>query len=156
MCHPELSHVAQVTGEGVKFEEFLKYLRETGKRNRHWNPIFGMCLPCHVQYDRILKTETLDHDSQYVILNYLGPYFRGAGTKGNAVGGGFKPASQTKSGRLIEVYQNTSLADLSYMDQWYKEDLDYFGYSWQVKQKDNGTCQVYSSCISGSLHRSCC
>ena len=53
----------------INFTEFLLYVSTTNKgtRNPHWRSIELMCQPCDVSYDVILKMETMDRDSQYII-----------------------------------------------------------------------------------------
>ena len=48
--------------EHMHFEEFVKYIIDMDTRNRHWNAIHKVCKPCTVQYDYILRLETLERD----------------------------------------------------------------------------------------------
>ena len=51
------------------FKEFVSYLLETSVAtyNEHWLPYFLLCTPCHVQYNIIGKTETINEDSREIM-----------------------------------------------------------------------------------------
>ena len=52
----------------VNFTEFLAFISHHEEdRNKHWELLDTMSSPCDVNYDVILKVETIDRDSQYVI-----------------------------------------------------------------------------------------
>ncbi len=140
----------------MTLSEFTQYIKETGDKNQHWRPVYDLCQPCHVRYDRILKTETLDHDNEYVILNHLPPYYRGLGTRGNIVAGGSQAASLSPHGRLLDRFDNATLQDLSFLEDYYKDDLKYFGYSWNYRKDKNSMYHVHSSCVSGADGSMCC
>jgi hypothetical protein len=53
----------------VNFTEFLLYITTygVGRVTTHWISMYHTCLPCDVKYDVILKMETLENDSHYII-----------------------------------------------------------------------------------------
>ena len=56
----------------AKFADFLDYVAHEGPRlhnqfNIHWVPMYGMCDPCNIQYDFIIKTESLAAESQLMM-----------------------------------------------------------------------------------------
>ena len=152
---PDLSSVKRADGRGVTIDLFTKYLKETHLYNAHWHPVHELCQPCIINYDYVLKTETLDHDNEHIILTYLKPYMRGLGTKGNIVAGGHQTSSLTPLGRDLEIYINSSIADMSYLEQMYKHDFEEFGYSWKYTAQD-GKYSIRSSCVNGAKDRKCC
>ena len=143
------------TGQGVTIEEFVRFINETHTKNRHWDSLIDLCQPCAIKYDRILKTETLDHDNVFLIDDYMKPYGRGIGTKGNSVAGGPQIMSLSPLGRRLEIYGNLSFNYITVLQKMYRIDMDYFGYSWRFSDW-NGTYSYRSSCVNGSLNRTCC
>jgi len=51
------------------FVEFVEYLVGTpvSKYDEHWKPIFLLCPPCHFKFDVIVKMETFDRDTQFIL-----------------------------------------------------------------------------------------
>merc|ERR1711892_626085 len=51
------------------FPEFVSYLLETPitKYDEHWRPIFLLCPPCHFKFDVIVKMDTFNRDTQFIL-----------------------------------------------------------------------------------------
>jgi len=51
------------------FVEFVEYLLETPVTlyDEHWKPQFLLCPPCHFKFDVIVKMETFDRDTQFIL-----------------------------------------------------------------------------------------
>jgi hypothetical protein len=117
-----------------------------------------MCMPCLVNYDRIIKMETFNHDNAWVILNKLKPYQRGLTTAVNRKHG--KPVvtdTLTTQGKTMEEYSNVNMNSLSYFTKFYKQDMELFGYSWDFHQQlDKDVLTLHTSCVSGASGKSCC
>ena len=55
-------------GPRVTLGEFIQYITtKTGGSNRHWRPFYDMCNPCGVDYDYIVKIETLAADTHVLL-----------------------------------------------------------------------------------------
>lgn len=62
------------------FQEFARYLvdviplnphpKEVKFMDRHWKPFYLNCAPCNIDYDLILKLETINEDTMYVSQRY--------------------------------------------------------------------------------------
>ena len=61
------SEESLVTGRGVTQEEFFRHLIKNNELNEHWTEYSLLCHPCEINYDYILKTETMDVDAAQVI-----------------------------------------------------------------------------------------
>ena len=61
--------------ESATFSEFLQSLADhTPKsidQNIHWEPYWSACYPCDIQYDYVLKLETIEEDSEW-FLHHIG------------------------------------------------------------------------------------
>lgn len=58
------------------FAEFLRFIAHEKYFDEHWAPYYRTCEPCALNYDYILKVETLDRDQNFLIqdtklFNYL-------------------------------------------------------------------------------------
>ena len=153
--HPELDEETRKAGFGATFYEFVQYLKLPISSDPHWDPVYNICLPCHIHYDQIVKTETMDEDNVDIIMKRLGPYRRGIGTTSNTAAGGRQLSSLTKQGRKLEAFSTLNMTDLKFLEQRFLYDLEYFGYSWSVRNNGN-TSVVSSSCVSGSEKHMCC
>lgn len=51
------------------FVEFVEYLVGTpvSKYDEHWRPMFLLCPPCHFKFDVIVKMETFDRDTEFIL-----------------------------------------------------------------------------------------
>jgi len=51
------------------FVEFVEYLVGTpvSKYDEHWKPMFLLCPPCHFKFDVIVKMETFNRDTQFIL-----------------------------------------------------------------------------------------
>lgn len=56
----------------LSFKDFLTAISNIwpGKLNEHWEPIYLICSPCHVQFAAIGKMETFADDSDYVLTSH--------------------------------------------------------------------------------------
>ena len=103
------------TGRGVTLTEFIAYISDIKHKNEHYNEQYRLCNPCNVNYDYILKTETMKEDAMEIIsgvFNSSLPFFMTNAT--NKTRKGVPPYASLKS-RLLERYQR---------------DFDMFGYKW--------------------------
>ncbi|XP_008477923.2 carbohydrate sulfotransferase 11-like [Diaphorina citri] len=60
------------TSRRATFEEFVLYLLDTFRSNEtgldmHWAPVVQFCTPCLINFNVILKFETLQEDQRYLI-----------------------------------------------------------------------------------------
>ena len=155
MFHPKLPENERRNGLGVRFNEFVKYLKAPQSRNPHWEPIYNLCQPCKVRYNQVIKTETLDEDNVDIIKTYFGPHHRGIGTKGNVVAGGRQLSSLTRKGRKIDVFEDLDKTDLKYLLQRFSNDMAMFGYNWTL-DTPNRNSTIHTACVNGAKNKMCC
>ena len=63
---------ALATGKFVTKTEFLKYVTEKkNQRNRHFKEYYKLCNPCRINYDYIIKMESISVESPYLLSNVL-------------------------------------------------------------------------------------
>ncbi len=124
-----LDHVTHNGRIMISLEQFLDLVRrghDGGFRNRHWLPYTELCHPCHIQYDHILKLETLESDSKNVLSLFLNqdrqpvtlPHLNGqrsASGKLQIASDTFRELDPALVKSIVEIYQG---------------DFDLFGYGW--------------------------
>ena len=54
-------------GALVTLEEFLQWSTSQTTYDRHWKPFYQMCNPCGINYDYIVKMETIKDDSYFLM-----------------------------------------------------------------------------------------
>ena len=156
---PNLHQNLVQKGVGVTFKEFIDYIKlpvSNDRSHQHWDAVYDVCQPCHVSYDYIIKTETMNKDNEDVIKQHFGPYYRGIGTAGNVMSSKLKYSrllSLTPRGKVLKGYASLNQTDIEYLIDRFKNDFKYFGYSSTICHHEN---TMHSSCIHGSLDRHCC
>ena len=156
LFHKDLPKETRKKGEGVTFSEFIQYTKLPMGKNPHWEPTYNLCEPCEIHYDKILKVETLDPDTEDVIQKHLGPYHRGLGTSNNVVLGLDESDSLGPAGREIEQYSELQDEDMQYLSAKFQKDLEYFGYTATSGRTKNGKNVVHTSCTKGGIDTECC
>ncbi|KAJ9591566.1 hypothetical protein L9F63_001920 [Diploptera punctata] len=68
------------------FEEFLKFIVKTKKFDEHWRPFYIECAPCELNYQYILKMESLDTEQIYFATKFNLLQFLPNITNSNPVG----------------------------------------------------------------------
>ena len=102
------------SGRGVTFHDFLQYV--TKAREPHWNEQHGLCNPCHVKYDYVMKVETMREDAKQVIsrvFNSTLPFI-----------------SSNPSDKHITQDYNIPNGIMEKLHKRYQLDLDMFNYDW--------------------------
>ena len=54
------------------FSQFLKWIKKTGRQDRHWNPINAVLHPCSMPWAAIMRLVTMNHDGS-LLLDKLRP-----------------------------------------------------------------------------------
>ena len=161
--HPELPLIMLNSGMGVTFKEFIDYIKlniSSRRSFQHWDAAFDVCQPCHINYDYIVKAETMDEDNELIIKKHLGPYHRGIGTGKNihfrAADVKQRAEMLTSHGRLLTHFASLNQTDIEYLVKRFQHDFRYFGYSSAVFNDNSSAGVVYNSCTHGALNRQCC
>ena len=89
----------------------------------HWAQYATLCHPCHVDYDYIVKFETMREDAAYV-LSKLGPHDQCLEDKYPEL----FSFTQTSSSRMNEFYADLSTKQTDKVNEMYKIDFKLFGY----------------------------
>ncbi|KAL1129815.1 hypothetical protein AAG570_012759 [Ranatra chinensis] len=105
--------------------EFVNYLVDSQKRHEsmdmHWAPMTEFCTPCQINFDIIIKFETLHEDQKYLIE------LAGLGKK-------IKPEWKNPSkGRvttevLYNYYSQLTVSQILQLHNLYRYDFELFGY----------------------------
>jgi hypothetical protein len=119
--------------EYLAFEPFLEMIHlntDAGFKNAHWATYYDLCQPCHIQYDHVIKLETLSRDMEgiYDHLRKLNsddviPEI----THDNKV----RPSDGIDKLKSInQVYHNINTETLNGLVRVYGQDFLLFGYNW--------------------------
>ena len=132
----------------ISFYQFLQLITETNQfRDARWRSYYGTCHPCDIDYDIILKLETIQHDI-HPIMDHLA---HASGNKSD-----FSPYEVFWNINNLKQYRNTNEIVKTIPSKllnrtltYYEKDLDIFGYDW-----DNKTGIHCSS--KKTTHMDCC
>ena len=111
----------------ASFWEFSQYTFE--KMDRHWTSYFGHCGQCVIDYDYILRTETMNTDANlflshsYPELTSLPAYNHMRSTSAKA---------NVKSMKILKEFQDFSDSLVAELLKRYQLDMDQFGYHYDV------------------------
>ncbi len=126
----------------ITFQQFLLLIRHF-QGDRHWGTYVGICQPCRVQYDSILKLETLESDLEQALPLFLNP-----GQQTVKFPHGNRQRYQTnKLNSVTETFHEVDPQLMNGTLGIYQQDMALFGYTW-----DNVTG---AGCHYGN-HGMCC
>uniref|UniRef100_A0A1B6EP42 Carbohydrate sulfotransferase n=1 Tax=Cuerna arida TaxID=1464854 RepID=A0A1B6EP42_9HEMI len=108
------------------FSEFVNYLIHEHNRGHsldmHWTPIAEFCSPCQVEFDLILKFDTLDEDQRYLIEM--------AGISHLVKAEWRNPSKGPNTPDVItKYYSQLTLTQLLQLYNIYRFDFELFGYT---------------------------
>ncbi|XP_072164410.1 carbohydrate sulfotransferase 11-like [Diadema setosum] len=110
----------------LTFEQFLTfYANMTGEKNEHYQDMYRLCLPCHIDYDFIGKYETLETDARNVLRLIHAPAGVGYPNRRKP------PTFSSNAARISEAYSKISDQQLRKLSEYSGiiRDSALFGYS---------------------------
>ena len=133
----------------VTFEQFIKYVFKGKPNNFHWRAQSEVCDPCHIQYDYIMRTETMHRDSKHFLFDIY-PEAELRLQNPTTLGRKTLPISKTQSTSLAQYYCDMSKKTLHHLREIYKQDMVLFGYEFSSKRS------IASCGYSSSDDEECC
>ena len=113
----------------ITFEQFLTMIRGGKCMNRHWAPSFNWCYPCNIEYDHIVKLETIHSDLKQIL-----PLFRNPDQADSTVDiYTQRNAYRDPKNRLnsaADIFRSLDPDLVKSINEVYRVDLEVFGYSW--------------------------
>lgn len=124
-----IAHRYRQTGNETKleptFEEFLQFIVKEKYFDEHWAPYYQTCKPCIVNYDYILKFETLERDQNFFIQDTnLSKYLYDRNFSRN-----INPYGRTNEAILGEYIKHIPRSLLHDIYKIYENDYKLFNYS---------------------------
>jgi len=120
----------------LEFSEFVKYITERyfKDRDRHYARYHEMCFPCSIDYDFVIKLETLATDLPILLekMSLNKSVIRELAAKNNHR----SPSSFTRN---LPEYKNVSLELTKKLYGLYELDFELFGYTYDFDSQD-GKC----------------
>ena len=108
-------------GPTVSLGEFIQYITsKSGSSNRHWRPFYDMCNPCGVDYDYIVKMETLARDTHVLLPLIFNTTVE------------FPRTNQIVGRMLINGATNSDIPEKlrNNIETWFGPDMELFDYTY--------------------------
>ncbi|XP_051580960.1 carbohydrate sulfotransferase 8-like [Myxocyprinus asiaticus] len=122
------SKEALKTGNGVTFQEFIKYLLDVRRpvgMDIHWEPANQLCNPCHVEYDFIGKADTMGEDANLFLRSIGAP----ADLEYPTLKDGNPKAVRTSTEIMQYYFSNLTISERQRVYDFYYMDYLMFNYS---------------------------
>ena len=125
----------------VSFAEFVRYLTEGYSDNPHWRSYTTDCNPCALNFDYILRVETMEHDAPYIlsIMNQAKDFLHSH--KSNVRRQATNVSENIVSPKYLELFESIDLDHTKWLQRKYKLDFEQYGYFFNYNKK-LATCQV--------------
>ena len=140
------------------FREFVTMLftNTAIARNPHWDKYFFKCDPCNIEYDYILKVETMEHDMKMFMSEVLPDSLRFVSEpKLNSFG----PVSGTigsPQNHLLKAYEVFSAEELQNIYSKYQYEHEFYGYGFNQNTLQATCCDPTSDAIDNTSALNCC
>jgi hypothetical protein len=125
--HPSASEEELATRE-VTFDEYIQYLVFKQEHNVHWSVTYELCHPCDIEYDYVVKFETIHTDIKYIMKSLYG-----SDESLNSVVGGSHLTKRNDITAMQSYYKQPSLNSLLYLYDIYSLDFYMYNYTWPFK-----------------------
>ena len=118
----------------LTFNQFLYLVvnyYETSFKNKHWLSYFEHCHPCNINYDYIIKLETIEHDLKIFFKNYFKSNEHQDVIRRNT-------ARSNITDKLSEVTRIFSAVDQNIVKELlniYEKDFLLFSYTWDSERR---------------------
>ena len=125
----------------VSFPEFVRYLTEGYSDNPHWRSYTTDCNPCVIDFDYILRVETMKHDAPHIlsILHQAKDFV--SSHKFNVKRQEEDVSEKFVSPKYLELFESIDLDHTKWLQKKYKLDFEQYGYYFDYDKK-LATCQV--------------
>jgi hypothetical protein len=124
---------------GVTIQDFVNLVLDpTSPYNPHWDMAFNLCHPCAIQYDCVIRTETIAEDAQY-ILEILSQGLDSpleleiVHTRTNNT---VDDVTDPTFAKVLENFEKIPKYQLEQLKEVYKHDMEVFGYDFDVHSRE--------------------
>ncbi|ELU10071.1 hypothetical protein CAPTEDRAFT_93264 [Capitella teleta] len=133
----------------MTFKEFVMLienyeLNDPQFHDDHWKPMHDICQPCFMNYDYMVRVETLNRDAKHILekleldmANF--PHFNS------------NRESISQLTKDLPIYNDLTDNLKNILQNYYKRDMDLFGYQWN-NSTNLASCDNYDSSEGGT----CC
>ncbi|XP_065673248.1 carbohydrate sulfotransferase 11 isoform X2 [Hydra vulgaris] len=119
----DLKEEQYMKGEGVTFQEFIKYVISGKPFDKHWRPMTQLCSPCQFKYKYLGKMETLFEDANAILQNTgISQKFIFPSNSRDR----YKPISTTE---MKKQFLSLKTSEIRKLYNIYKDDFLAFGYT---------------------------
>ena len=124
------------------FKEFVNYVRRN-QQNGHWLSQSSQCNICAVHYDYIMRIETMPHDCPLFTKKYY-PEVQHCPNHNS-----YRATYSSKelfSPKILNAFNELTGKEMKFIQKLYQQDLQRFGYHFDVKTKKASCLIEQSNC----------
>lgn len=129
----------------ISFHNFATWVALDGhQKNRHFEPAIKMCPPCQ-NFNFIVKVETMNEDifALFQMTEFEVPPTFDLGTPKRSFENGIgKKSTSAIVEHIKSMYKGVSKVALTKLKAKFQRDLDYFGYTFDVKTSEPGGLEI--------------
>ncbi|KAK2167875.1 hypothetical protein LSH36_23g10032 [Paralvinella palmiformis] len=122
--HPSASE-EEISSRQVTFDEYIHYLVFKQEHNVHWSVTYELCHPCDIEYDYVVKFDTIHSDIKYIMKSLYGT----AESLGSVIGSP-NAAKRNDLDTMRTYFRQPSLNSLLYLYDIYSLDFYMYNYTW--------------------------
>ena len=111
----------------ITFQDFVRYVGNVeNKLSRrpecHWREIYQLCSPCAIQYDYILKLETMSDDARYILSSINASHLL------SVVKATPHPTNSSSEGKVQRGFAQVTEEDVMQFEKRFAKDMSLFDY----------------------------
>ncbi len=111
------------------FWEFVQYVKSSGLRmDEHWVPMTRWCSPCSIDYDRVIRFESIGEEGEY-LKHVIDPTHRLRTDWVNPN----NPTGMSNEDLTRLYFEQLSDSDINALYKIYEFDFKIFGYTFEMR-----------------------
>ncbi len=135
-----------------RFRRFVRQVASGKERNIHWRSYYTICHPCDIQYDSVIRLETMQQDMPLLLAKLPGPDGKPNVLPTTNQMSPIPPSAKLR--KLSEYYSGVDSVVMRRLQEMYDLDFRLYGYTWNTK-KSKAACDYGGVQLGAKSLESC-